>query len=119
MQSICPACGSEKTEHHSIYNGHALKRCRVCSFVFTAERNFRMGQYDDVYSGVTAYQMMIEDARLTHAGAKGFRHLWWFKKMELKWLRALVPSGRLLDLGSGPGTLLMVAHHDFGYQVQG
>jgi 2-polyprenyl-3-methyl-5-hydroxy-6-metoxy-1,4-benzoquinol methylase len=119
IQVICPACGSENTGHHSTYNGHALKRCNVCSFVFTAERNFQSGQYDDVYSGVTAYQMMIEDARLTQAGAKGFRHLWWFKKMALKWLRALVPNGRLLDLGSGPGTLLMVARRDFGYQVQG
>ncbi len=118
-QNNCPACGSDKTGQHSIYNGHALKRCNVCSFVFTAERNFETSQYDDVYSGVTAYQMMIDDARLTHAGAKGFRHLWWFKRMALKWLRALVPSGRLLDLGSGPGTLLMVARRDFGYQIQG
>jgi 2-polyprenyl-3-methyl-5-hydroxy-6-metoxy-1,4-benzoquinol methylase len=86
---------------------------------FTAQREFSSTQYEDVYSGVTAYRMMVDDARQTYEGKKGYRELWWFKRMALRWICSFVPSGRLLDLGSGPGTFLIVAHRKFGFQIQG
>jgi 2-polyprenyl-3-methyl-5-hydroxy-6-metoxy-1,4-benzoquinol methylase len=115
----CPACGFDQSADHKVYNGHQLKRCNRCALVFTAERSFSTAQYEDVYSGVTAYRMMMDGARLTHEGKKGYNDLWWFKRKALKWLHMRVPKGRLLDLGSGPGTLLMIAREKYGYEVQG
>jgi len=109
----------ERTENYKIYNGHQLNKCSRCGFVFTAERKFPVNQYEDVYSGLTAYRMMIDDARLTFEGKSGYRQLWWFKRKALSWLHGRLSSGHLLDLGSGPGTLLMVAHRKYGYEVQG
>jgi 2-polyprenyl-3-methyl-5-hydroxy-6-metoxy-1,4-benzoquinol methylase len=115
----CPACGHDKVTDDKIYNGYLLKKCSVCGFIFTAERNFSTSQYEDVYSSVTSYHLMINDACQTFEGKKGFRELWWFKRKALNWLNERIPSGRILDLGSGPGTLLMVARRDFGYDVRG
>jgi SAM-dependent methyltransferase len=114
----CLACGAASALPDINYNGHRLLRCRSCNFVFTADRGFPTSQYEDVYSGVTAFQMMLDDARQTHEGNKGGRHLWWFKRMALRWLRP-THVRRLLDLGSGPGTFLMVAKREHGYEVQG
>jgi SAM-dependent methyltransferase len=115
----CPACGSEKTEDSAIYNGYPLRRCNCCGFIFTTERTFSSTQYEDVYSGVTAYRMMLDDARQTYEGKKGYRELWWFKRKALRWIRSRMSSGRLLNVGSGPGTLLIVARRKYGFEVQG
>ncbi len=115
----CPACGAAEIKDGKIYNGYQLKRCTQCNLVFTAERNFSTAHYDDVYSGLPTYRMMLNDARQTFEGSKGYRELWWFKRKALKWLKERRPNGRLLDVGSGPGTFLMVAKNDFGYAIQG
>lgn len=115
----CPACTFEITDNFKIYNGYQLNKCNQCGFVFVAQRTFPANRYEDVYSGVTAYRMMIDDARLTYEGKKGYGELWWFKRKALAWLHARLSDGRLLDLGSGPGTLLMVARQKYGYEVQG
>ena len=93
----CPACGYDKIKDEKIYNGFLLKRCDRCEFVFTAERNFSTAQYEDVYSGVTTYHMMIDDARQTHERKKGFRELWWFKRKALQWLHAQMPISLASD----------------------
>jgi 2-polyprenyl-3-methyl-5-hydroxy-6-metoxy-1,4-benzoquinol methylase len=102
-----------------VYNGYTLRTCGQCNFVFTAQRSFATSQYEDIYSGVIAYQRMIQEAQQTHLGDKGLRDLWWFKRKALRWLRGSLPKARLLDVGSGPGTLLMVARRVYGYEVQG
>jgi 2-polyprenyl-3-methyl-5-hydroxy-6-metoxy-1,4-benzoquinol methylase len=63
--------------------------------------------------------MMVADAKQTHEEKKGYKELWWFKRMGLRWLRSRIRGSRLLDMGSGPGTFLMVAHRDFGFKIQG
>jgi SAM-dependent methyltransferase len=115
---VCPACEAENPNDYRFYNQYLLKRCPRCKFIFTAQRSFSEKQYEDVYSGLTAYKMMIDDARQTYEGKKGYRDLWWFKRKALNWLRKRAPHGRLLDVGSGPGTLLMVANRNYGYEVQ-
>lgn len=115
----CPACGFNDTIDDRVYNGYLLKKCSRCSFIFTAERSFSTNQYEDIYSSVTAYQRMIHDAEQTHRDEKGFRDLWWFKRKALNWIGTGVRNRRLLDIGSGPGTLLMVAHRVYDCEVQG
>lgn len=115
----CPACNSQNLRDCTIYNGYLLKRCEKCEFVFTEQRQFSTAQYEDIYSGVTAYRMMIDDARQTYEGRKGYRDLWWFKRMGLRWVKSYVSTGKLLDVGSGPGTFLLVARREFGFEVQG
>jgi 2-polyprenyl-3-methyl-5-hydroxy-6-metoxy-1,4-benzoquinol methylase len=116
--SPCPACAGRSSREHSIYNTYPLLHCQDCTLVFTAMREFPADQYEDVYARVTIFQMMMEDARATAAGEKGFKDLWWFKKMALYWLRREAVTGRLLDVGSGPGTFLMVARQR-GFAIQG
>jgi len=101
------------------YNGFPLRTCVNCKFVFTAQRSFATSQYEDIYSGVTAYRGMVQAAEQTYRGEKGFRDLWWFKRKALNWLRTRTPAGRILDVGSGPGTLLIIAKRVYGYEVQG
>lgn len=114
----CAACNAPDIRPDITYNGHQLLRCGRCNFVFTADRSFPTSQYEDVYSGVTAFQMMLDDAKQTHAGHKSGRDLWWFKRMALRWLKP-THGKRLLDLGSGPGTFLMVAQREHNYEIQG
>jgi 2-polyprenyl-3-methyl-5-hydroxy-6-metoxy-1,4-benzoquinol methylase len=116
---VCPACASESISDRKVYNGHLLKECAQCGLVFTAERSFPQSLYDQVYSGVGVYRTMMKDAQHTHDGAKGLGDLWWFKRKALRLLSTRQPQGHLLDLGSGPGTFLMVAQRQFGYEVQG
>ena len=115
----CPACGCEVSQNYKIYNGYQLNRCGRCEFVFTAERKFPKNQYEDVYSSEPVYQAMINEARLTYKAEHGYRELWWFKRKALSWLNGRLADRRLLDLGSGPGTFLMVARQRFGYDIQG
>jgi 2-polyprenyl-3-methyl-5-hydroxy-6-metoxy-1,4-benzoquinol methylase len=119
ISTPCPACGSGDTSDDRVYNHHLLLNCTVCGFVFTAERNFLASQYEDVYNNSITYQLMLDDARQTFEGKKGFRDLWWFKRKALNWIHSRLQNGRLLDIGSGPGTLLMVARRNFGYDIQG
>jgi 2-polyprenyl-3-methyl-5-hydroxy-6-metoxy-1,4-benzoquinol methylase len=117
--SACPACGSISVTNFRTYNRHPLLKCSDCGFVYTAQRDFATAQYEGVYSEMVAYQVMKHTARQTHEGKLGYKHLWWFKRMGLRWLRKSKPSGRLLDIGSGPGTFLMIAKRDFGFEIQG
>lgn len=115
----CAACGCEVAHNYRIYNGYQLKKCAQCGFVFTAEREFPKNQYEDIYSSDPTYQAMINEARLTHNAEHGYRELWWYKRKAFRWLNGRLPNRRLLDLGSGPGTFLMVASQKYGYEVQG
>lgn len=119
ISRLCPACGSGETSADKIYNEYRLLRGAICALVFTQQRHFSADQYDDVYSNITAYQNMLQDAHLTFQGEKGFRELWWFKRKALKWITSKAFGKCLLDIGSGPGTFLMVAHKTFGYEIQG
>jgi 2-polyprenyl-3-methyl-5-hydroxy-6-metoxy-1,4-benzoquinol methylase len=60
---------------------------------------------------------MIDAARKTFSGEFRYRHLWWFKRLALRWLERH-GKGRLLDVGCGPGTFLLVARTR-GWNVAG
>jgi len=115
----CPACASTTTKDLMVHNGHQLKTCSRCKFVFTAQRSFTTIPYEDTPLGMAAYQSMIKAAERTYRRELGFRDLWWFQRKALKWLHARLRTGRVLDISSGPGTMLMVARQVYGYDVQG
>ncbi|WP_084777364.1 class I SAM-dependent methyltransferase [Bradyrhizobium sp.] len=117
--SICPACGSSSADFLTTYNGFELLKCSGCDLAYTAQRDFSTDQYQNVYSGMHAYLGMKDAARRTHQGELGYKHLWWSKRLALRWLKKSMPKGKVLDLGSGPGTFLMIAQKDFKYEVQG
>ena len=103
------------------YNGFAMARCPQCSLVYTAQRDFPPEQYDEIYSSMGAYQTMMAAAQNTAAGEFGFRELWWYKRLALRWLEAAKRAARsksLFDVGCGPGTFLLVARQR-GWTVAG
>lgn len=114
----CPLCGSDSLESMQPFNSYEMVCCLRCSFVFTRLRRIPAEQYENVYSGEIAYHMMVSAAEKTAAGHWGFRQLWWFKRVALRWIKANAPKGHLVDIGSGPGTFLMVAKR-MGWQVSG
>jgi 2-polyprenyl-3-methyl-5-hydroxy-6-metoxy-1,4-benzoquinol methylase len=117
----CPACDSTAQQTMPSYNGFAMAVCPSCSLVHTQQRQFDLEQYDDVYASMAAYQDMLAAARKTADGEYGFRELWWYKRMGLRWLEAAKPRNgrrRLFDVGCGPGTFLLVAR-EWGWEVGG
>lgn len=86
-----------------------MLRCRKCSLFYTQERIFDLKQYDSIYANQLAYRSMIDAAQRTYAREIGYSHLWWFKRLALRWLERRHKIGHMLDVGCGPGTFLLVA----------
>lgn len=90
------------------YNGFSMVRCGGCDLLHTQQRDFDLAQYDSIYTQQSAYRDMMNVARKTFDGQFGYRDLWWFKRLALRLLERH-GKGMLLDVGSGPGTFLLVA----------
>lgn len=114
----CPVCGASGQRKGKIYNSWQLNECPGCSFTYTAVRKMPEGLYQDEYEQDGAYLSMLAVARQTAAGEWGFRELWWFKRLGLKWLERTTNGRRLIEIGCGPGTFLMVAKNR-GWDVTG
>lgn len=114
----CPLCGSGSQDSIDSFNSYAMSRCRDCSFVYTQLRRIPPEQYEEVYSGEADYREMVDVAEKTASGKWGFRQLRWFKRTALRWIENDRPGGRLLDVGTGPGTFLLVAQQR-GLSVKG
>lgn len=113
----CPLCDGSNLRSLDPYNGYAMNQCTGCSFVFVISRRFPVDTYDKAYSELSTYRSMVDTARRTKTGERGRKQLWWFKRRALRLLKKET-LGRLLEVGSGPGTFLLVAQTD-GWQVQG
>lgn len=118
VANACPVCGDTGQGDLFVYNGFQLKRCGNCELVYTETRHFPDHLYDDVYSSQIAYREMMNAADRTAQGVWGRKQLSWFKKKALSWLRREAPGRRLLELGCGPGTFLLVARQE-GWDVTG
>lgn len=114
----CPVCGVSNQRTGKVYNTWQLSECPGCGFTYTAVRKMPEGLYQDEYEQDGAYLLMLDAARRTAAGEWGFRQLWWFKRLGLKWLERATNGRRLVEIGCGPGTFLMVAKSR-GWDVTG
>lgn len=114
----CPICGSASQGLIEPFNSYEMARCRDCSLVYTVLRTIPREQYEEVYSGEADYLEMVEVAEKTARGEWGFRQLRWFKRKALRWIETERPNGRLVDVGTGPGTFLLVAKQR-GFSVKG
>lgn len=114
----CPICSSDSQESIDPFNSYEMLKCRDCSFVYTRLRRIPREQYEEVYSGEPDYREMVEVAEKTASGKWGRKQLRWFKRKALRWIEAERPEGRLVDVGTGPGTFLLVAKQR-GLSVKG
>ena len=114
----CPLCDSAAQESIEPYNSYEMAKCGDCSFVYTRLRRISPDQYEKVYSGESDYHEMVEAAEKTSTGERGLRELRWFKRKAFDWIESECPPGSLLEVGSGPGTFLLVAQQR-GWDVTG
>jgi 2-polyprenyl-3-methyl-5-hydroxy-6-metoxy-1,4-benzoquinol methylase len=118
LTHVCPVCATTNPSPLHLYNGYQLDRCPACTLVYTRRRIFSDDLYANVYASQGAYRLMMEAADRTARGEWGRQQLWWYKRMVLGWLEKEAPGRRLLDVGCGPGTFLLVARQA-GFQVAG
>jgi SAM-dependent methyltransferase len=118
VAQCCPVCGGAEQRPASVYNGFQLKQCRFCELVYTEVRQFPDDLYGDVYASQSFYREMLDAADRTARGEWGRRQLWWFKKLALRWLKREAAGRRLVEIGCGPGTFLLVARQE-GWDVTG
>lgn len=114
----CPLCDSDAQDSIEPFNSYDMARCRDCSLVYTVQRRIPPEQYEEVYSGEADYLEMVRVAEKTASGDWGFRQLRWFKRKAIRWIEAERPGSRLVDIGTGPGTFLLVAKQR-GFSVKG
>jgi len=114
----CPVCGDAEQRAGSVYNGFQLKRCGACELIYTEVREFPENLYADLFASQSGFRWMLDEADRTARGEWGRRQLWWFKKLALRWLKRGTAGRRLMDVGCGPGTFLLVARQE-GWDVVG
>lgn len=116
MMEACPVCKSPATRRKYRLTGYDIAMCGACGFEFHA--GFKGGGGDDGMFSQDYYQVRHQEAFKAQYGdymkdpsATVYEH--WLERLE-----AMVPAGRILDVGSALGTFLKIAERR-GWKPQG
>ncbi len=109
---VCPLCGSNDSRNIDNERGLGIAECSQCQLIFT---NPRAVDSDKNYFGDA--NVFYEEARLIFKGKKK-HHRDRNYEYELKKIRRLKQSGRLLDVGPNMGFFIRKAKA-LGYDVEG
>lgn len=116
----CPACRSARARRAFTVRGHHFLRCRDCRSLYLIERP-DPAELSQLYSGERYYA----NPELGLGAHSGYRdYLGDREEIKEKFdrilarLERLVPPGRLLDVGAGPG-LLVAAAESRGWDARG
>ena len=111
----CSCCGSEDYAHYPVDlnpwlpQDYTYSKCRACGFVYVNPRP-TVEEVEEIY---TAHTNPFDQEE--YEGMEVERPT--LERMVRR-LKKVQPQGRLLDVGSGRGDFLKIAH-DHGYEVQG
>lgn len=101
----CPLCGSDAGAWKPI-NGHAMRRCSSCTFVFATDRHVPANLYEEAYTSEGEYGGLLASAEAQKrlAGSFDWMHEWVINNGPR-------PFGQwcMLDLGCGVGSAAFLA----------
>lgn len=110
----CPSCGSVQSKIKYFTAPFKVVKCQTCSLVYLGNPPDDSLLYEDYYEGSeyppAAYRRDSSVAALAE--------LYALNAQRIKWLSALKPNGKLLDLGCGRGYFLATAR-EHGFAVTG
>jgi len=108
----CPFCDSKSFVVLSSERGLGIVKCNSCELIYT---NPRPGDSEQNY--FQNVDTFFEEARLIFRGKKS-HHRDKNYEFELRKIKKVKPSGKLLDIGTYMGFFLRKAR-DFGYETEG
>jgi len=107
----CPLCGTTRiSQHDHDFRGCYIDRCDACGV------KFMNPQYTDEYLD-RYYSTYVDQFQAEHTDAQRQRRLF-SKQFDLQWIGEHVPPGRLLSIGCGDGSELLIARQ-LGWQAEG
>ncbi|MFH1559934.1 MAG: class I SAM-dependent methyltransferase [Chloroflexota bacterium] len=131
---LCNLCGGDDTKLLLTEQGSPIVECRRCSLVYVNPR-LTMQSRDRYYRELQSVPIdevspLLPDPEFAHASAMAEywgkidrntlkEYILAFQRGLLTQISAMVPPGRLLDVGCGWGYFLLMAKEEFGYEVHG
>jgi 2-polyprenyl-3-methyl-5-hydroxy-6-metoxy-1,4-benzoquinol methylase len=113
----CDICGAGNPEVllRSARLDGPLVRCRVCELVYVGRRESDFTFRDSDAERSHALATRVAELQIVQPEVDEAEHAWRMEaeQARLARLRAVLPAGRLLDVGSSTGTFLSVARSSF------